>query len=131
MIDEGGRTCCGSTPELLNQAPVTAIKSHYFSLISAKYLLPFARPGVRRPSHSKAAMKGDKKVIQLLNEALRNEADRGQPILAALPDARRVGIHKLAEFERHESIDEMKHADRLAGGSCSSRPFPISRCSTS
>jgi bacterioferritin len=24
------------------------------------------------------------------------------------------GIHKLAEYERHESIDEMKHADRLA-----------------
>jgi bacterioferritin len=24
------------------------------------------------------------------------------------------GVHKLAEFERHESIDEMKHADRLA-----------------
>jgi bacterioferritin len=24
------------------------------------------------------------------------------------------GIHKLAEYERHESIDEMKHADTLA-----------------
>ena len=24
------------------------------------------------------------------------------------------GVHRLAEFERHESIDEMKHADRLA-----------------
>jgi bacterioferritin len=24
------------------------------------------------------------------------------------------GINRLAEFERHESIDEMKHADRLA-----------------
>src|SRR5207237_7241041 len=24
------------------------------------------------------------------------------------------GLHKLAEFERSESIDEMKHADRLA-----------------
>ncbi|MGZ8281660.1 MAG: bacterioferritin, partial [Allosphingosinicella sp.] len=23
-------------------------------------------------------------------------------------------VHRLAEFERHESIDEMKHADRLA-----------------
>ena len=24
------------------------------------------------------------------------------------------GVHKLAEYERHESIDEMKHADRLS-----------------
>jgi bacterioferritin len=24
------------------------------------------------------------------------------------------GVHRLAEFERHESIDEMKHADRLS-----------------
>jgi bacterioferritin len=25
-----------------------------------------------------------------------------------------LGVKKLAEYERHESIDEMKHADRLA-----------------
>ena len=59
-------------------------------------------------------MKGDPKVIELLNEALKNEltAVNQYWLHYRLLDNR--GVKKLAEFERAESIDEMKHADRLA-----------------
>ncbi len=59
-------------------------------------------------------MKGDPKVVELLNEALRNEltATNQYWLHYRLLDNR--GVQRLAVFERHESIDEMKHADRLA-----------------
>jgi bacterioferritin len=61
-----------------------------------------------------AAMKGDKKVIQLLNEALKNELTAVNQYWLHYRMLNNWGIAKLADFERHESIDEMKHADRLA-----------------
>ena len=59
-------------------------------------------------------MKGDKKVIQLLNEALKNELTAVNQYWLHYRMLDNWGIHKLAEFERHESIDEMKHADKLS-----------------
>ncbi len=59
-------------------------------------------------------MKGDKKVIQLLNEALKNELTAVNQYWLHYRMLDNWGIAKLAEFERHESIDEMKHADKLA-----------------
>ena len=59
-------------------------------------------------------MKGDKKVIQLLNEALKNELTAVNQYWLHYRMLDNWGIEKLAEFERHESIDEMKHADKLA-----------------
>ena len=59
-------------------------------------------------------MKGDTKVIQLLNEALKNELTAVNQYWLHYRMLDNWGIAKLAEFERHESIDEMKHADRLA-----------------
>ena len=59
-------------------------------------------------------MQGDKKVIQLLNEALKNELTAVNQYWLHYRMLDNWGIHKLAEFERHESIDEMKHADKLA-----------------
>jgi len=59
-------------------------------------------------------MKGDKKVIQLLNEALKNELTAVNQYWLHYRMLDNWGIDKLAEFERHESIDEMKHADKLA-----------------
>ena len=59
-------------------------------------------------------MKGDKKVIQLLNEALKNELTAVNQYWLHYRMLDNWGIAKLAEFERHESIDEMKHADMLA-----------------
>src|SRR3989337_3815858 len=59
-------------------------------------------------------MKGDPKVIELLNEALKNELTAVNQYWLHYRLLDNAGIKKLAEFERHESIDEMKHADELA-----------------
>ena len=59
-------------------------------------------------------MKGDERVIELLNEALRNELTAVNQYWLHYRMLDNWGIHRLAEFERHESIDEMKHADRLS-----------------
>jgi len=59
-------------------------------------------------------MKGDPKIIELLNEALKNELTATNQYWLHYRLLDNWGVHKLAKFERHESIDEMKHADRLA-----------------
>jgi bacterioferritin len=59
-------------------------------------------------------MKGDPKVIELLNEALKNELTATNQYWLHYRLLDNWGVHKLAQFERSESIDEMKHADRLA-----------------
>jgi len=59
-------------------------------------------------------MKGDKRVLELLNEALRNELTAVNQYWLHYRLLDNFGVKKLAEFERHESIDEMKHADALA-----------------
>ncbi|MGK6321042.1 bacterioferritin [Sphingomonas sp. DT-204] len=59
-------------------------------------------------------MKGDPKVIEFLNEALRNELTAINQYWLHYRLLDHWGVKKLAEFERHESIDEMKHADELA-----------------
>jgi bacterioferritin len=59
-------------------------------------------------------MKGDPKVIKLLNEALKNELTATNQYWLHYRMLDNWGVHKLAQFERSESIDEMKHADRLA-----------------
>ena len=59
-------------------------------------------------------MKGDPRVIELLNEALRNELTAVNQYWLHYRLLDNAGVRKLADFERHESIDEMKHADELA-----------------
>ena len=59
-------------------------------------------------------MKGDGKVIELLNEALKNELTAVNQYWLHYRLLDNWGIDRLAEFERHESIDEMKHADELS-----------------
>jgi bacterioferritin len=59
-------------------------------------------------------MKGDPKVLKLLNEALKNELTATNQYWLHYRLLDNMGVHKLAQFERSESIDEMKHADRLA-----------------
>src|SRR5215207_6311400 len=59
-------------------------------------------------------MKGDAKVIELLNEALKNELTAVNQYWLHYRILDNWGVTKLAEFERHESIDEMKHADRIS-----------------
>jgi bacterioferritin len=59
-------------------------------------------------------MKGDDRVIELLNEALRNELTATNQYWLHYRLLDHAGLGRLAAFERAESIDEMKHADRLA-----------------
>jgi bacterioferritin len=59
-------------------------------------------------------MKGDAKVIEFLNEALKNELTAVNQYWLHYRMLDNWGVAKLAAFERHESIDEMKHADKLA-----------------
>lgn len=59
-------------------------------------------------------MQGDAKVLELLNEALRNELTATNQYWLHYRLLDNWGVRKLAQFERSESIDEMKHADRLA-----------------
>ena len=59
-------------------------------------------------------MKGDPRVIELLNETLKNELTAINQYWLHHRLLDHWGVKKLAAFERHESIDEMKHADWLA-----------------
>ena len=59
-------------------------------------------------------MKGDAKVIDYLNKALTNELTAINQYWLHYRVLKNWGLDKLAEYERHESIDEMKHADTLA-----------------
>jgi len=61
-----------------------------------------------------AKMKGDAKVIEILNETLKNELTAINQYFLHYRMLEHWGIEKLAKFEYGESIDEMKHADRLA-----------------
>ena len=58
-------------------------------------------------------MKGDAKVIEYLNKVLLNELTAINQYWLHYRMLDNWGIKKLAEYERHESIDEMKHADKL------------------
>jgi bacterioferritin len=60
------------------------------------------------------AMKGDSRVIELLNETLRNELTAINQYWLHYRMLDNWGVKHLADYERHESIDEMKHADQLA-----------------
>jgi bacterioferritin len=66
------------------------------------------------PRSRRAAVKGDPQVIEFLNRALTNELTAINQYWLHYRVLNHWGIRKLAEYERHESIDEMKHADTLA-----------------
>ena len=59
-------------------------------------------------------MKGDPTVIDYLNRALTNELTAINQYWLHYRVLNHWGVTRLAEYERHESIDEMKHADVLA-----------------
>jgi bacterioferritin len=59
-------------------------------------------------------MKGDPKVIEFLNSALKNELTAINQYFLHYRMLDHWGVHKLAKFEYGESIDEMKHADTLS-----------------
>lgn len=58
-------------------------------------------------------MKGDSKVITFLNKVLGNELIAINQYFLHSRMYKDWGLKELAEYEHHESIDEMKHADTL------------------
>ncbi len=58
-------------------------------------------------------MKGDVKVVEFLNAVLRNELTAINQYFLHSRMLKDMGLKALADYEFHESVDEMKHADAL------------------
>ena len=58
-------------------------------------------------------MKGDKKVIAILNDVLKNELTAINQYFLHSRMLGNWGIARLAKHEHEESVDEMRHADQL------------------
>src|SRR5210317_455809 len=74
---------------------------------------PTCRPGIIYTNSGESKMKGDPKVIEHLNRVLRNELSAINQYFLHSRMFKDWGLKALADYEFHESVDEMKHADAL------------------
>jgi len=58
-------------------------------------------------------VKGDGQVVQFLNTVLRNELTSINQYFLHARQLEHWGVTKLGKYERDQSIEEMKHADRI------------------
>ena len=58
-------------------------------------------------------MRGNESILELLNEVLTAELTAVNQYFLHGKMTENWGYHRLAEHSRHESIDEMKHADKV------------------
>jgi bacterioferritin len=58
-------------------------------------------------------VKGDGQVVQFLNTVLRNELTSINQYFLHAKQLEHWGVTKLGKYERDQSIEEMKHADRI------------------
>jgi bacterioferritin len=58
-------------------------------------------------------MKGDPKVVEILNAVLKNELTAINQYFLHSRMLEHWGVTKLGKYEHKESLDEMRHADRL------------------
>jgi bacterioferritin len=71
------------------------------------------RPFFRLSIAGDAGMKGNPKIVQYLNTVLKNELTAINQYFLHSRMFRNWGLERLGKIEHDESIDEMKHADRL------------------
>ena len=65
------------------------------------------------PSRARQIMKGNPKVIELLNEVLKAELTAISQYFLHAEMMENWGYHRLADLTKKESIDEMRHAEML------------------
>src|SRR5690606_14203055 len=104
-----------STADRCSSASATARRG------SSRPICDAARPGPRRLpviacsglGQRRAAMKGNDDVVAMLNKVLYNELTAINQYFLHSRMLRNWGVTKLAKYEYEQSLDEMRHADKL------------------
>src|SRR5882757_5364376 len=74
---------------------------------------PWAFERIQPPNTQGAAVQGEAKVLDFLNQALKNELTSINQYFLHARMLDNWGMKRLGKLEYDESIDEMRHADRL------------------